>query len=380
MTWVRFDDQYPIHRKYAPLTDRRYRLANEALFWSSRNRTDGRILPDELTQIRTNATKADAADLVSRRIWHGPRYDCPNATCPPPVTEGWVIHDYWDYQPSKAAAAAEQEKRAKAGRLGGVRSGQTRRSKGEANAKQVLEAGASRLLEPRPVPSPLLPEEGGTGAPRRADALGAGADAPVNGNHPPSSNGSHSDDWGEDPRAVADHQAEMHHQAEAAVVAIADQQDRTHRGAAAARAALRPAKTPTRRAANNALDELRALTDGPAPPTDQPLPCNECHTVHDLDPTEYRRETADSPRIIVAPCAACRTKTEPTPNDEVWIAAARRDIEAHRPIPGGGSTACRRATRTGEALLAAQATERHDARWCPRCWPWPTTEPETPDA
>lgn len=61
----------------------------------------------------------------------------------------------------------------------------------------------------------------------------------------------------------------------------------------------------------------------------------------------------------------------PAPDDDVWIATHRRRVEAHRIDPAATEavTACRRATRTGHHLTAAQATERHQATWCHRCWP-----------
>lgn len=64
------------------------------------------------------------------------------------------------------------------------------------------------------------------------------------------------------------------------------------------------------------------------------------------------------------------TTSGPSPDDQVWIAAARREIEAHR--PDGDRTGCRRSMRTGQQLTAAEATERHGAKWCPRCWPAPS--------
>ncbi|OKI47210.1 hypothetical protein [Micromonospora sp. CB01531] len=57
----------------------------------------------------------------------------------------------------------------------------------------------------------------------------------------------------------------------------------------------------------------------------------------------------------------------PTAEETVWIAAARREIEAHRidePLTG-----CGRSTRTGQRLAAGQAWGLHEARWCRRCWP-----------
>lgn len=58
----------------------------------------------------------------------------------------------------------------------------------------------------------------------------------------------------------------------------------------------------------------------------------------------------------------------PAATDQVWIAAPRCGIQAHRPATSG-QTGCGRSTRTGLTLPAGQAADRYEACWCPRCWP-----------
>lgn len=164
MPWVRYDDQASINRKVAPLTDAAYRLWREATEWSSRNLTDGRIGKVDLAEISKRGKPKLAAELVSRDLWHTADHVCPSETCPPPGPDGWVIHDYWDYQPAKEDVLAERERKAAAGRLGGIRSGRSRQAKREAETKQVLQQNGSTDssrnealgVEPpsRPVPSP----------------------------------------------------------------------------------------------------------------------------------------------------------------------------------------------------------------------------------
>lgn len=137
MPWVRFDDQFPDHHKVRGLSDAAYRLHNEAIFWCARQLTDGFIPEYELRNIsHISRPYRHINALLSRHLWIT-------------VEGGWRIHDYLDYQPSKAQVKARREVRAEAGRKGGIASGETRR--GEANSQ----ANASRLLEPRPVPSRL---------------------------------------------------------------------------------------------------------------------------------------------------------------------------------------------------------------------------------
>jgi hypothetical protein len=132
--WVRFDDQFPIHRKVAGLSDRAFRLHAEAIFWCARNLTDGRVSAADLPQIcrRFAASKrslrTQVEELILRGNWHPAGEDCPSEKCPAPMDgDGWVIHDYLDYQPS--AARVRQERDAKAARQQRWVAKQTRRKR-----------------------------------------------------------------------------------------------------------------------------------------------------------------------------------------------------------------------------------------------------------
>jgi hypothetical protein len=118
--WVRFDDQFPIHRKVDGLSDAAYRLHTSAVFWSARNLTDGCVTEDDLGGVtaRVRTPARFAAECVNQDVWHEADYPCPSENCPAPRDfDGWVIHDYWQYQPTKEqvlkdreAAAARQKK------------------------------------------------------------------------------------------------------------------------------------------------------------------------------------------------------------------------------------------------------------------------------
>jgi len=120
MPWVRFDDQYSIHRKVDGLSDAAFRLHTSAIFWSARNLTDGFVSEEDLGGVtaRVRTPARFAAECVRRGVWHSAREPCDSEKCPAPVdNHGWVIHDYWQYQPKKeqvkrdqAAAARRQAK------------------------------------------------------------------------------------------------------------------------------------------------------------------------------------------------------------------------------------------------------------------------------
>jgi hypothetical protein len=101
MPWVRFDDQFTIHRKVNGLTDAAFRLHVDAIFWCARNLTDGRIGHDELVQVsRVRSIKKHVTALVSRGLWVE-------------FADGWLIHDYLDFQFSKERVLADRESNAR---------------------------------------------------------------------------------------------------------------------------------------------------------------------------------------------------------------------------------------------------------------------------
>jgi len=55
----------------------------------------------------------------------------------------------------------------------------------------------------------------------------------------------------------------------------------------------------------------------------------------------------------------------------VWVAAARKGIEAHRYVAGQTLTPCRRNQQYGTTATAQDAMEQWAATACPRCWPEP---------
>jgi hypothetical protein len=100
MPWVKLDDRFPSHRKVALLSDRAFRLHVSAICWSSENLTDGRIAERELPLLaKVRGIKATAQQLEDAGLWDR-------------TEDGWVIHDYLDFNPSRAQVQAERKKNA----------------------------------------------------------------------------------------------------------------------------------------------------------------------------------------------------------------------------------------------------------------------------
>lgn len=139
MTWARLDDGFWQHPKVLGLTAGAYRLYVNSICWSSRNLTDGFIQTNSLPLLM--GTPKNAAELVEARLWDV-------------VENGWAIHDFLDYNPTRDSVLAKREKAKESGRQGGL-------AKGNRNASESLSGMLStspvplRSPVPQPVPIPL---------------------------------------------------------------------------------------------------------------------------------------------------------------------------------------------------------------------------------
>ena len=110
-----FDDQFPIHRKVDGLSDAAFRLHASAIFWCARNLTDGFVSSGDLGGVtaRVRTPARFAAECVNRGLWHLADEECPSEKCPASVDngypQGWVIHDYWQYQPTKVKVLKDRQ-------------------------------------------------------------------------------------------------------------------------------------------------------------------------------------------------------------------------------------------------------------------------------
>lgn len=146
MSWARFDDRCPSNPKVALLSDAAFRLWFTAICYSCEHLTDGEIqrdVPAILTRAPSGAKlRACIRELVDRGLWRE-------------TENGWEVHDFLDWNPSGEQVRAKREARAKAGRKGGKRSGESR-SRDEARPKQLLQqTGSSGESKTNPVPVPV---------------------------------------------------------------------------------------------------------------------------------------------------------------------------------------------------------------------------------
>lgn len=135
MSWVKLDDQARHHRKILAVGPTAAWLwACGLMYCNSQKARDG-FIPAEAVQILYPVPnwKREIPKLVSAGLWEE-------------VSGGYVIHDYHEYQPTVDDAAALSEKRAAAGRLGGMRRAE-RQSAPPPSSKQTPKQVASVCLE-----------------------------------------------------------------------------------------------------------------------------------------------------------------------------------------------------------------------------------------
>ena len=116
--WFKVDDLLAFHGKTVQAGNAAMGLWVRAGSWCGANLTDGHV-PDSV--VSKLGTRAQANALVTAGLWHR-------------LPDGYLFHDWNDYQPTKADVEERRQKRAKAGRRGAQA-----RWDGEANIVNIAE-------------------------------------------------------------------------------------------------------------------------------------------------------------------------------------------------------------------------------------------------
>lgn len=150
MAWVKLDDGFPRHRRVQELgrdTVAKW-LHVTALCYCSEHLTDGLV---DAVALRTIIATADVTPAAAKRAI--PKLLKAGLWVQHEARQAWVIRDYHDYNPTAAEVKERRRVRSEAGQLGGIRSGESRRSKAKANGEANASWDALRVVEP-PTPSP----------------------------------------------------------------------------------------------------------------------------------------------------------------------------------------------------------------------------------
>ena len=105
MPWANLDDQFPEHPKNDGLSDAAFRLAVSGICYANRFLTDGFVASDRVPRIVPRFRKAALDELVSGGLWLT-------------VAGGYEIHDFLDWNRSRAQVEEERERKRKAGKKG----------------------------------------------------------------------------------------------------------------------------------------------------------------------------------------------------------------------------------------------------------------------
>lgn len=141
MTWVKMDDHFHSHPKLALLGQLQLPCVGLhvlAICWSAQYLTDGFVPAAQPAKLAGGNEKDLVNALVAVGLWHE-------------VDGGWQIHDYLDYQPSKAQVERDRAIKVAAGLAGGQASAKARR---QASAQAHAQAKSNPVPVPVPVPVP----------------------------------------------------------------------------------------------------------------------------------------------------------------------------------------------------------------------------------
>ena len=151
MAWFRVDDTFPMNVKSLSCSLNAIGLWTLAGAWSCQQLTDGAI-PRSIVEAfasRVLEANVDGASIASELVASGLWDETP---------DGYQFHDWDDYQYTAKEVEDRRAKRAEAGRKGGIKSGQARRSKREASASVKTKQQRSKN-EPHPIPSHPITKE-----------------------------------------------------------------------------------------------------------------------------------------------------------------------------------------------------------------------------
>ena len=138
MAWVKIDDQFADHPKIIAVGPLAAWLYVCGLTYCGRYLTDGFIPGGQVRKLADVDNPSElVAKLVAIGLWNEQE-------------DGYIVHDYLEYNPTAEEVKATRQARTEAGRRGGIASGKSRR---EANTKANASAKTKQKRTPSPSPS-----------------------------------------------------------------------------------------------------------------------------------------------------------------------------------------------------------------------------------
>jgi len=170
MTWVRIDDHFDEHPKLAEAGVVCWGVWLAGIAYCNRNLTDG-FIPWTVARTIGSWEVLDTEEEDGKhRVWDIGRAcgmsgeDMDTAWIVDrlvaiglwdQVPGGYRIHDYSDYQPTKAEVISRRDQKAEAGRVGGLATQAQRKAPAKADGKAPASAPAKAQSKPVPKPKPV---------------------------------------------------------------------------------------------------------------------------------------------------------------------------------------------------------------------------------
>jgi hypothetical protein len=133
MSWIKIDDSLAFHPKISRLNDAQFRFYITALCYAGRHLTDGLVFIEALPRTHPSVIRK----LVEVGLFEK-------------TAKGLEIHDFLDFQRSRADVEALREKKREAGAKGGKRSAETRKQTAEHGAQADTQHAGSEKKYPEP--------------------------------------------------------------------------------------------------------------------------------------------------------------------------------------------------------------------------------------
>lgn len=131
-TFVRVDTGYDEHPKVMPLSDSAFRAHIEAICWSGRNHRQNGLIPA----------------AVARKKWRGKVLaELVDAGLLDPDDDGYLVHDYLDFNRSAEEISAYRDARGDAGALGNHKRWHVARRRSDPDCTYCQKEGRIRVAK-----------------------------------------------------------------------------------------------------------------------------------------------------------------------------------------------------------------------------------------
>lgn len=164
MAWVKIDDRFDEHPKVMAAGPDAMWVLFRALAFANRGETDGHLPSAALSRVGSDfgpkKRQTLVRTLVEVDLMHAPGHDCDRCPDPP---DGWQIHDYADYQPTRKQKEAERaEARERMAKARAKKKPHSRDVRTEHDQNRSRSSD-NPVPDPGPVPEPENAGSGGSG-------------------------------------------------------------------------------------------------------------------------------------------------------------------------------------------------------------------------